>query len=73
MNFEAIKTVEFRAPIFTNFLRLNFDRSSLALKFEPYDDLVVVCAQKISRNYENIYSRFREYVLRLGFEVFNLH
>ena len=41
-----------RAPTFTNFLRLAFDRPSWDLQFEPYDDLTVAYAQKILRNYE---------------------
>ena len=43
-----------RAPTFTNFLRLDSDRTSQGLQFSPYDAHSVVLAQKLLRNYEKI-------------------
>ena len=46
-----------RASTFLNFLRLDYDRLSLGLQFEPYGDLTVAYARKLLRNYEKFMTK----------------
>ena len=46
-----------RCTTLHNFWRLDSDRISWGLQFEPFDELAVDCGQKLLRNYENFMTK----------------